>query len=108
MTEWSQADLEAMIHTTESRSLADDLREDIDRVFHRHVAKVQIRMVEELSKVRDMAASYLVTAEGTLITGDQEAVFAELAIRDEFEEALAVMRDVRDRAVARMLRRVSR
>jgi hypothetical protein len=108
MTEWTQADMHAMINTVESRSPEDDTKEDIDRVFHRHVAKLQMAMVEKLQEVVQVNETMLVTPEGVIFQDGWETTCEEIAIHEEFERAMEVMTQIRDRARARARRALLR
>jgi hypothetical protein len=101
MTEWTQSDLLFMANSVESRSPEDDLRETVDRIYHRNVTRLQMAKRDALRRVIHCPSLYMVTAEG--IIPDKEETWAEeMAIHVEYEDAMEVMDETRERAYRRL------
>jgi hypothetical protein len=90
MTEYTQAEMLAMAHSVPSRSPEDDLRETVDRIYHRNVTHLQMAKVATLRRVVHCPSLYMVTAEG-IIPDKEEAWAEEMAIHVEYEDAMEVM-----------------
>jgi hypothetical protein len=101
MTEYTQAEMLAMAHSVPSRSPEDDLRETVDRIYHRNVAHLQMAKVATLRRVVHCPPLYMVTAEG-IIPDKEEAWAEEMAIHVEYEDAMEVMASIRERAYRRL------
>lgn len=72
-----------------------DLFEDVDRIYHRDVTRIQMALVEGITRIKAMSCTFTITSNGM----EQELVSTQMerTLREDAETSIHILNNIRAR-----------